>query len=175
MPEKMPFETPESILPEPIPAEVKEKVFTSEREITKEKIETLPDWEESGSFYRGVKVQDALWAIFGKLELKANPKSGIVGSRDNASLNLHEAIYFADSSETKNGQKFLCAIGFDLLPGAKVENSFLGRSTFMRVSGPVRATEVVVRFAGKELGKPAKKVKYFSPKKFYQWYKEAIG
>lgn len=167
MPEKETFEYISST-----PSEKEVEISNQEKEITKEKIESLPDWEEPGSFYRGVKVEEALRAILGDVKLDANPKDEALKTRDNASLNLHEAIYFADSSETKKGRKFLCAIGFDTLPGALVESSCLGKSTFARISGPIKATEVVVRFAGEKPGNPAKKVKYFSPKEFYFWYQK---
>ena len=159
------FEQPKSAFKENL-----EEISESEKEISNEKIETLPDWVEPGSFYRGVKASDALQAIFGKLRLEANPKDEILVSHDNASINLQEAIYLADSSETKKHQKFLCAIGLDPLPGAYVESSKL-KSTFVKLSGPVKATEVVVRLAGKEPGKPAK-VRFFSPKEFYYWYQK---
>lgn len=151
-----------------------EENFDFEKEINKEQIKKLPDWEEQGSYYRGVKVGDALKAVFGELKLDANPENDIIGSRDNASLNIHEAIYFSPSSRTAEGKGFLCAIGFDPLPIAKVEDSYLKRSTFVRITGPVIAKEVILRFAGNKPGQPAKEVKYFSPKQFYQWYKENI-
>jgi len=61
------------------------------------------------------------------------------------------------------------------LPDTKVEDSFLKKATFVRVTGPVAAKEIVVRFAGKKPGQPEKKVKYFSPKEFYQWYRENVA
>jgi len=161
-------------MPEKMRFEKREENFDPEKEINFEKIENLPDWEEPGAYYRGVKAEDALKAIFGELELNANPKEDIIGSRDNASLNLHEAIYFSPSCQTKKGEKFLCAIGFIPLPGAKIEDSFLKRATFVRVSGPVVAKEVVVRFASKKSEHSEKRIKYFSPKEFFQWYKETV-
>ncbi len=165
MPEKMTFEQLE-----PIPSEPEEKTSNAEKEITPEKIKNLPDWEEPASYYRGVKAEDALMAIFGELKLDAHPKKSVLGSRDNASLNPDEAIYFSPSSETKTGKKFLCAIGFDPLPTAKIEDSYLKRTTFARITGPVIAKEVILRFAGKKPGQPQKKVRFFSPKDFYEWY-----
>lgn len=171
MSEKIPFENKKPETRE-IKLELTEKIF--EKEISKEKIDSLPDWEEVGSYYRGVTVEDALKAIFGELKLEAEPKEDILGSRDNTSLNLHEAIYFAPTSKTKDGKKFLCAIGFDPLPGSKVEESYLGRSTFVRVTGNVVAKEVILRFAGKKVGQPQKSVLYFSRKGFYKWCKKNL-
>lgn len=149
--------------------ENRDEIILFEKEVSKEKIESLPDWTEPGTFYRGVKIEDAISALFGELKLEAEPKDDILGTRDNATLNLHEAIYFSPMSKIGK-RKFSCAIGFDPLPGAKIEESYLGRSTFKRVTGNVAAKEIVVRFAGKKPGQPSKKVRYFSPKEFYQWY-----
>jgi hypothetical protein len=160
-------------MPEKISFEI-QKPAILEKEISKERIKPLADWEEVGSYYRGVNVEDALRAIFGELKLEAEPKEEILGTRDNASLNLHEAIYFSRSSETKDGKKFLCAIGFDPLPGSKIEKSYLGRNTFVRITGNVVAKEIILRFAGKKPGQPQKRVRYFSPKEFYQWCKENL-
>lgn len=146
-----------------------------EREITPESIEALSDAAEPGAFYRGLGAGDALRAVFGKLELDANPKSEVVGSRDNASLNLVDAIPAAPTSETRDGEKFLCAIGFEVSPTAKVEESFLGRYTNRRITGPVVAREIVLRFAGKEPGQPPAAVTYLSPQNFYQWYLERVA
>lgn len=170
MPEKMPFKQTE-----PIFYKTEKEFFDDiEKKIAPEEIENLSNYEEPGCYYRGVKIEDALKAIFGKLELDANPENGIIGARDNASLNIHEAVYFSPPSFTKNGRGFLCAIGFDPLPTAKVEDSYLKRNTFVRITGPVIAREVILRFAGKKPGQPQKKIKYFSPKEFYQWCKENI-
>jgi len=157
-----------------ISSQKENKIVDFEKEITRENIDVLPDWEEPGSFYRGVKASEALEGIFGKLELSANPSGDPIGSRDNATLNEADAIYFANPSETKKGQKFMCSIGFDPLPGAVVEKSRLGKSTFFRFSGPLQAKEVTIRFAGKEEGKPGK-VKHFSPKEFYEWYRQNMA
>ncbi len=162
MPEKMTFE----------------KTFdfeNFEREINPDKVKTLPDWEEPGAYYRGVKAEDAFMAIFGELKLDAHPKEDIIGTHDNASVNHDEAVYFSPTSGTNKGKKFLCAIGFIPLPTAKIEDSFLGKSTFARITGPVLAREVVLRFAGRKPGQPQKRVKYFSPKEFYLWYKENVA
>lgn len=164
--EKIPFEIQKPKLPE-----IESKL---EEEISKERIESLSDWEEVGSYYRGVKIEDALKAIFGELKLETEPKGEVLGTRDNASLNLHEAIYFSRPSETKDGKKFLCAIGFDPLPGSKTEESYLGKSTFVRITGNIVAKEIILRFAGKKPGQPQKKVLHFSPKEFYNWCKENI-
>lgn len=148
------------------------QVFEKEK---MEEINGLPDYEEPGLFYRGLTAQDALSGVLGELRIDANPKGSKMGSRDNASLNPHDAIYLAhDFSETKDGRKFMCAIGFDPLPGAVIEPSFLGRDTFMRFTGWPKVTEVILRFAGKQLGQPGK-IKYFSPKEFYLWYKENVA
>lgn len=144
-----------------------------EREISPEKIEALPDWEEPGSFYRGVTAEKALTAIFGKLELASNREGSMVGSRDNVTLNEADAIYFAKPSVTKKGRKFLCSIGFDPIQGAIIEKSRLGRATFFRFSGPLEVKEITIRFAGKEQGKPGI-IRHFSPRGFYEWYKENI-
>ncbi len=145
------------------------QVFEKERI---EEIKDLPDWEEPGLFYRGLTAQDAFRGISEELRIDADPPGGTMGSRDNVSLNLHDAIYLAhDFSETKDGRKFMCAIGFDPLPGAIIEPSFLNRDTFMRFTGSPKVTEVILRFAGKQPGQPGK-IKYFSPKEFYFWYKE---
>ncbi len=146
-----------------------DSVFEKEK---MEKINDLPDYEEPGLFYRGLTAQEALRGILGELKIDSNPKGGKMGSRDNVSLNLHDAIYLArDFSETKDGRKFMCAIGFDPVPGAVIESSFLGRDTFMRFTGEPKVTEVILRFAGKQPGQPGK-IKYFSPKNFYLWYQE---
>lgn len=144
-----------------------------EKEISKEKIESLPDWEEPTAYYRGVKVEDAIKALFGELKLESEPRDEILGSRDNATLNLHEAIYFAPTSKLGK-KKFNCAIGFETLPGTKVEKSFLGRSTFVRITGNILAKEIIIRFAGKKPGQPQKKVLYFSPKEFFYWYEKNL-
>jgi len=138
-----------------------------------ERIENLPDSAEPGVFYRGVPAEDALSGILGKLIVEANPKgeSHILGPRDNVSLRLNEAVAFAPSSQTKNGQNFLCAIGFNPLPGSNIEHSGLNRDTFLRYTGPIKVTEVALRFAGKESGRPSR-VKIFSPREFVKWYKE---
>ena len=146
-----------------------------EGKITPESVEALPDVGEPGAFYRGLGAEDALRAAFGKLELDAHPRGQAVGSRDNASLNLIDAIPFAPTSETKGGRKFLCAIGFDALPAARVEDSFLGRFTSRRITGPVRASEVVLRFAGKEPGQPQPEVRYFAPQEFFEWYRDNVA
>lgn len=138
-----------------------------ELEITPESIESLPDSIEPGTFYRGSRAEDALAAAFGKLELDAHPKGKVVGSRDNATLNLDEAIPAAPTSVTRDGGKFLCTIGFDPLPGARIEPSFLGRFTSRRITGPVQASEVVLRFAGKKPGRPQSEVRYFAPRDFF--------
>lgn len=168
--EKIPFEQSGQI-----PYKNRKEIFDDiEKKPAPEEIENLPDWEEPGSYYRGVKAKDALKAVFGELKLDANPENDIIGSRDNASLNIQEAIYFSPSSQTAKGKKFLCAIGFDPLPIAKVEDSYLKRSTFVRITGPVIAKEIILRFTGNKPGQPSKEIKYFSPKKFYQWYKKNI-
>lgn len=151
-----------------------EGVSDFEEEITKENIEVLPDWEEPGSYYRGLKAAEALKAILGKLKLDAKPSGDPVGPRDNVTLNESDAIYFAEPSETKRGQKFLCSIGFDPLPGAVVEKSRLGKATAFGFSGPLQAKEVTIRFAGKEPGKPGR-VRHFSPKDFYEWYRQNMA
>jgi hypothetical protein len=133
------------------------------QEITPELLERLSPEEEPGRFYRGVPVEDAIKALLGKLNLESEK------DRDNATINMDEAIYFARTSQTKDGKKFLCAMGFNPAPGADVKNSYLGRWTFFRVRGPVVPTEFFIRFAGKEPGKPSKKVKFFSPKEFCDW------
>ena len=120
-----------------------------------ERIENLPDSAEPGVFYRGVPAEDALSGILGKLIVEANPKgeSHILGPRDNVSLRLNEAI------------------GFNPLPGSNIEHSGLNRDTFLRYTGPIKVTEVALRFAGKESGRPSR-VKIFSPREFVKWYKE---
>ncbi len=159
------FEHPQSI-PEALE---QNSVFEKEK---MEEIKDLPDWEEPGLFYRGLSAEDAFKGTRGELKINANPKGGTMGSRDNVSLNLHDAIYLGHGgSETKDGQKFLCAIGFDPMPRAIIEPSFLGRDTFMRFTGSPKVTEVILRFAGKQPGQPGK-IKYFSPKEFYLWYRE---
>jgi len=138
------------------------------------KIENLPDSIEPSAFYRGVPVKDALLSIAGQLIVDANPKDDILGPRDNASLSLNEAVSFAPSSQTKDGKNFLCAIGFNPLTGSNIEHSgLLNRDTFLRYTGPIKVTEVALRFAGKESGKP-RKIKVFSPREFVEWYRENI-
>jgi len=168
MSEKEIFKFEGPVLPEQKP------VPETEKELTPEKIELLPDWEEPGSFYRGVTAQEAVGGILGKLRIDANPADDPVGRRDNACLNLQDAIYLSrQTSQTKYGRKFMCAIGFDPLPGAEIEPSFLGRSTFIRFTGTPNITEIVLRFAGKEPGKPGQ-ARHFSPKEFYEWYQKNI-
>lgn len=86
----------------------------------------LPDYEEPGSFYRGLNIKDALLSLFGKLKLEAEPDD-LVGTRDNATINAMGAIAYGRAAETKDGKKFICAIGFDPLPETHVEPSRLGR------------------------------------------------
>ena len=132
------------------------------------KIENLPDAIEPGAFYRGVPARDALSGIMGKLIVDANPQGGsdVLGPRD--------AVAFAPSSQTKSGQNFLCAIGFNPLTGSNIEHSgLLNRDTFLRYTGPIKVTEVALRFAGKESGRP-RKIKIFSPREFVEWYRENI-
>jgi len=138
------------------------------------KIEDLPDSIEPSAFYRGVPVEDALLGIAGQLIVDANPKDDILGPRDNASLSLNEAVSFAPSSQTKDGKNFLCAIGFNPLPGSSIARSGLNQDTFIRFTGPVKATEVILRFAGKESGRP-RKIKIFSPREFVEWYRENMN
>ncbi|MBU3901354.1 hypothetical protein KJ590_00710 [Patescibacteria group bacterium] len=162
---------PESLEHPQLPVEALEPNSSFENE-NREKINSLPDWEEPGLFYRGLTADDALKGIFGELKIDSNPKGSKMGSRDNISLNLHDAIYLGhNASETKDGRKFMCAIGFDPMPGAIIEPSFLGRDTFMRFTGSPKVTEIILRFAGRQPGQPGK-IKYFSPKEFYLWYKE---
>lgn len=160
-----------------------EKLETSlttekEIEISKEKIEQLPDYQEAPAFYRGLPVKDALEAIFGQLRLESKPekdlKKDIIGERDNAALSNHDAVAYAPTSIDKNGKRFLCAIGFD--PAEKIEilPSCLGKLDQLRVNGKVKATEVIIRLAGKKPGQPSK-IKFFSPKEFYHWYVKNIG
>ena len=139
-----------------------------------EKNENLPDSIEPGIFYRGVPATDALRGIMGRLIIDANPKDDVLGPRDNVSLRLNEAVSFAPSSQTKKGQNFLCAIGFNPAPGSNIEHSGLNRDTFLRFTGPIKVTEVALRFAGKESGKP-RKVKHFSPREFVEWYRENVN
>lgn len=146
-----------------------------EGEITPEAIEVLPDYVEPAAFYRGCKAEDAFRAVFGALRLEANPSGEVVGSRDNATVNLDEAIPVAPTSVTRDGGKFLCAIGFDPLPGARIEPSFLGRFTSRRVSGPVRASEMVLRFADKKPGRPQPEIRYFAPREFFEWYRDNVA
>jgi hypothetical protein len=158
----------------PLIKEISEK----EIEISKEKIERLPDYQEAPAFYRGLPAEDALKAIFGQLKLESkpekDPKKDIIGERDNAALSNRDAVTYAPTSIDKNGKKFLCAIGFD--PAEKIEilPSCLGRLDQLRVNGKVKATEVIIRPAGKKPGQPSK-VEFFSPKEFYCWYIKNIG
>ena len=168
----MPEKIKQELFPEALP--VKE-TFDLEKEVIKEKINTLSDEQEPGSFYRGVRAEDALRAIFGQLRLDANPRNDSLGTRDNASINLSEAVYFSRTSKTKTGKKFFCAIGFDPLSTTKVEDSYLGKENFVRVTGLVIAKEIIVRFAGKKLGSPAKENRHFSPREFCQWYQDNVG
>ncbi len=137
-----------------------------------QEIEKLPNYEEPGSFYRGMSVNDVLLSLFGRLKLEANPDD-LIGERDNATINANNAIKYGRTSETKEGKKFICAIGFDLLPGAKVEPSRLGRWNQYKINGLVIAKEIFVRFAGKKPGKPSM-IQTFSPRDFYIWCKENV-
>lgn len=153
-----------------ISKQTEERLFRGDFEET----ENLPDSIEPCVFYRGVSVKDALLGIMGKLIIDANPKDDILGPRDNVSLLLNEAVSFAPPSQTKNGKNFLCAIGFNPLVDSDIKQSGLNRDTFLRFTGPVNVTEVALRFAGKESGKPGK-VKVFSPKDFVEWYRENMN
>jgi hypothetical protein len=150
-------------------AEIKKEI-----EVKPERIEALLNSSQPGLFYRGVKAEDAFLSVFGKLKLNAHPEGEVIGARDNATINMSEAVQFSRTSQTKANRKFLCAIGFDPLPNALIEKSCLGRATQFRVTGDVAATEVVVRFAGKEPGKPGKAI-LMSPQKFAKWYLKNIG
>ena len=132
----------------------------------------LPGYGEPGSFYRGLSVKDAVLSLFGKLTLEANPDD-VVGKRDNATINASDAIAHGRTTETRDGDKFICAIGFDPLSVTRIESSKLGRWNQFRISGPVITKEVLVRFAGKKAGKPAR-IQIFSPRDFYLWCKENI-
>lgn len=160
--EKHSFDAIQKNVVSPIPAE------------NAEEMKVISDKIETGSFYRGLSVEDAFKGIGGKLFLESDPKGDVIGSRDNVSLKLQEAIYLAAPSVTKDGKKFLCAVGFDPLPGVQIEDSFLNKGTFRRLSGPVKVTEIVLRFAGRESGKPGK-IKHLSPRDFYHWYHENIA
>jgi hypothetical protein len=151
---------------------IKDTEKAVEKQEQLEKAERLSDFKEAPSFYRGVPVQDALPALFGKLKLNAYPKKDPVGSRDNAIINSIDAVAYGPTSKTKKGEKFICAIGFDTLPGTQIETSRLGRYNQFRITGPVVAKEIIIRFAG-EKGKP-KKALFFSPKAFYKWYHQNV-
>lgn len=141
-----------------------------EAEISPEDAKALSDQAEAAAFYRGLPAKDALYAAFGRLKLNAHPPGRIAASRDNASLNLAEALPFAPTSSTRDGRKFLCTIGFDPLPPAKIEDSFLGRHTSRRITGPVLAREIIIRFGGSTPGRPAEGPKFLSPREFYEFY-----
>lgn len=133
----------------------------------------LPAEAEDGRFWRGLPAGDAYKAIFGDLRLDAHPKSDSVGPRDNATINMTEAIGQGGTSVTKDNRKFLCAINFEPLETATIEDSKLQRWTSYRVTGPISAKEVVVRFAGDEPGKPQTPM-FLSPKEFYAWFRENV-
>ena len=146
-----------------------------EKEISKEEIKKLPDETEPGTYYRGMNAEDAIKSIFGKLNLDANPKYSNLGERDNATVNLHESVYFSPTSKTNKNKEFLCSVGFDPFPNTKIEGSYLGRNTHARITGPIIGKEIFIRFAGKKPGQPSKLVKHFSPKEFYEWYQKNMN
>jgi len=146
----------------------------NELEISKEKIEQLPEHQEAPAFYRGLPVKDALNALFGQLELNSKPEKSIRGERDNAAVSDRDAIYYAPTSVDKRGRKFLCAIGLNLLQDGKISPSCIGKLGQIRIDGRVIATEVIIRLSGKKPGSP-QKIKFLSPKEFYYWYVENIG
>lgn len=137
----------------------------SEIKITKEMLATLDDEEEASQFYRGMKVREAFLALFGKLELRAE--------NDNVTVSLPDAIPYAPTSQDQKGNKFLCVAGIDMLPGAEIKNSHLGRTTQFQASGRAIARDIVIRLAGKEPGKPSKVI-YMNPKEFLGWYDKNI-
>lgn len=157
---------------EKIPDRSNEKKIEAKEELLKRESKTLSNYGEPSSFYRGLDIKDAFLSLFGKLKLESDP-GDIVGQRDNATINSVDAVAHGRASLTKDGKKFICAIGFDPMPGSSVESSKLGRWNQFRISGFVIAREIIVRFAGNKPGKPGK-VKVFSPKSFYSWYIENV-
>jgi len=150
-----------------------EKRINAKEEIFEKASEKLSNYEELGSFYRGLNVEDAFLSLFGKLKLESDRTGGTIGQRDNATINSTDAIAYGRTSLTKDGKKFICAVGFDPVPGSHIESSKLGRWNQFRINGFIIAREVLVRFAGKKPGKPGR-VQIFSPKSFYEWYKENV-
>ncbi|OGZ36011.1 MAG: hypothetical protein A3A94_00335 [Candidatus Portnoybacteria bacterium RIFCSPLOWO2_01_FULL_43_11] len=144
-----------------------------EKEISKEQIERLPNYQEPPCFYRGLSAKDAFKSLFGYLELCSKPEHDPIGERDNATLYDRDAIAFAPTSIDKKGKQFLCAIGFDPVDKIETLPSRLGRTNQLRINGKIRATEVIIRPAGKKQGKPGR-TKFLSPKEFYNWYIENI-
>ncbi len=155
-----------------------ERMVVEEKEkkldISPEKIRDLTDHQEAPTFYRGLPAEDALKAIFGRLELDSKPEGSSIGERDNTAFSSRDAIYYAPTSFGKNGKKFLCAIGFDPAEEVEILPSCMGKLDQLRINGRVRATEVMVRPAGKKPGQSGK-VKFLSPKEFYYWYEKNIG
>jgi len=141
--------------------------------ISEKEIKQLPDYQEAPAFYRGLLVKDAFKSLFSQLELKSNPKQDIIKDRDNATINDRDAIAYAPSSVNKNNKRFLCAIGFNPVGGIEILPSRLNNPNQFRVNGKVRASEIIIRPAGKKPGQPGK-TKFLSPKEFFYWYRENI-
>lgn len=134
--------------------------------ITKEMLGGLDDEEEAPQYYRGMDVHDAFLALFGKLKLE--------GKSDNVTSSLQDAIMYAPTARDKNGEEFLCAAGVDLLQGAKIKNSHIGRQTQFIADGFAFAQDIIIRKKGKEAGNPGKVI-YMSPKQFLEWYNKNIN
>lgn len=140
-------------------ADIKE--IKSEAKITREMLDMLKDEEEAPQFYRGVGAREAFLALFGKLELRAE--------NDNVTSSLPDAIPYAPTSQDQKGKKFLCVAGIDMFPGAEIKNSHLGRITQFQANGRAIARAIVIRFAGKEPGRPGEVI-YMTPQEFMNWY-----
>lgn len=141
------------------------KEIKSEAKITREMLSLLESEEEAPQFYRGMNVRDAFLALFGQLELRAE--------NDNVTSSLPDAISYAPTSQDQKGNKFLCVAGIDMFPGAEIKNSHLGRITQFQASGRAIARAIVIRFAGKEPGRPGGVI-YMTPQEFMNWYDKNV-